>query len=199
LINLDLQGTYISSESLDVIFKWSNINLRSLHVESTGGRFRIPKILESIASHCLNITYLKVRTKKDKLSQLATLLRSCRNLHSLKIYGSPPERLFFFVQDTDDELLLSLRQTIPINLKTLVLKTDCAFTSLAIDAFLKDCGTELKQFEYVSYGSVWQHLNVMKKYAKRRGLEIEKQIAGNYKELLMRELGYIIMEFGKIS
>ncbi|CAG8494215.1 2794_t:CDS:1 [Acaulospora colombiana] len=196
LNSIDLQGTYLPGESLEVIFKCANIDLRSAHIEGVGIGNRSSRILDSISNHCPNITHLKAHIKKDKLSQLVTLFRSCRNLETLKIYGSLPD-LYAFVHDTNDDLLDGLREIVPVTLKKFVLKTDCAFTAHCIEVFLRDCNADLTTLEYISYGSVWQHIHVLKKYVRGRGLEIKKQIAGNYRALLMRELGHVIVEFGE--
>ncbi|KAF0507725.1 RNI-like protein [Gigaspora margarita] len=194
---LDLQGTQIPTEALESIFKCANVDLRNINIEKTESRYS--RIIESIANNCKNVTKIKARLTKDKMTQLSKLFQSCNNLESLKLYGPLPDRLYIFTQDASDDILINLRKIVPATLKELALKTDCAFTASAIEIFLKDCHADLNRLEFISYGSVWQHLNVIKKYAKRRGLKIKEQVAGNYNELLMRELGHIIVEFENLD
>ncbi|CAG8476623.1 12166_t:CDS:1 [Acaulospora morrowiae] len=196
LNHLDLQMTHLPSDSLEVILKCANISLKSAHIEGIriGNRLRI---LDSISNYCPNIIHLKAHIKKDKLSQLINLFRSCRKLETLKIYATLPDPLYAFVQDANDDLLNSLRQIVPSTLKKFVLKTDCAFTAHCVEIFLRDCSTNLRTLEYISYGGAWQHMKVLKKYARERDLEIKKQIAGNYQTLLTRDIGHVIVEFGE--
>ncbi|CAG8540493.1 11105_t:CDS:1 [Funneliformis mosseae] len=193
LHDLDLQGTHFPADTLETIFHHANINLISINIEADSNQhFRI---IEKLATNCPNITKLHARLSKNGMGQLNSLFRSCKRLETIILQGHLPNRIFIFAQDANDDLLINLREVIPASLKKFVVKTDCAFTSSAVDTFLRECKADLNRLEFISYGSVWQHLNVIKRYARKHRLEIKQQIAGNYKELLMRELGHVIVEF----
>ncbi|RIA98647.1 hypothetical protein C1645_870575 [Glomus cerebriforme] len=190
---LDLQGTYFSADTLETIFRHANIDLRSINIEANSHRY--PHMIEKLASYCPNLTKIHARLSKDGMSQLISLFRSCTHLETIILQGQLPDRLNMFTQDAIDNLLINLREVIPASLKNFVIKTDCAFTASAVDTFLRECKANLNRLEFISYGNIWQHLNVIKKYARRRRLEIKQEVAGNYRELLMRELGHVVVEF----
>jgi len=193
LSDLDLQGTYFPANTLEAIFHHASVDLRSNNFEANSNQYS--RIIETLASYCPNLTKIHARLSKDGMGQLNSLFRSCKRLETIVLQGQLPDRLYIFTQDANDDLLINLREFIPASLKKLVMKTDCAFTASAVDAFLRECKADLNRLEFISYGSVWQHLNVIKKYARRHKLEMKQQIAGNYRELLMRELGHVIVEF----
>ncbi|CAI2162148.1 12711_t:CDS:2 [Funneliformis geosporum] len=186
LRDLDLQETHFPADTLEAIFHHANVNLLSINIEADSNQhFRI---IEKLASNCPNITKLHAKLSKNGMGQLNSLFRSCKRLETIILQGHLPSRLYIFAQDANDDLLINLREVIPASLKKFVVKTDCAFTASAVDTFLRECKADLNRLEFISYGSVWQHLNVIKRYARKHRLEIKQQIAGNYKELLMREL-----------
>jgi hypothetical protein len=189
---LDLQGTHFPADTLETLFHHANIDLRSINIEANSHR---SCIIEKLASFCPYLTKIHARLSKDGMGQLNSLFRSCTRLETIIIQGQLPDRLYMFTQDANDNLLINLREVIPASLKKFVVKTDCAFTASAVDTFLRGCKANLNRLEFISYGNVWQHLNVIKKYARRRKLEIKQEVAGNYRELLMRELGHVIVEF----
>ncbi|RGB33099.1 hypothetical protein C1646_705311 [Rhizophagus diaphanus] len=190
---LDLQGTHFPADTLETLFSRANIDLRSINIEANSLRY--PRMIEKLASYCPYLTKICVRLSKDGMSQLNSLFRSCTRLETIIVQGQLPDRFYTFTQDDNDNLLIDLREVIPTSLKKLVVKTDCAFTASAVDAFLRGCRANLNRLEFISYGNVWQHLNVIKKYARRHQLEIKQEIAGNYGELLMREMGQVVVEF----
>src|SRR5207247_1968318 len=114
-----LQGTYFPANTLETIFHHANVDLRSINIEANSHRY--PRIIETLATYCQNLTKLHARLSKDGMSQLNSLLRSCTRLETIILQGQLPDRLYIFTQDANDNLLINLREVVPTSLKKFVI------------------------------------------------------------------------------
>ncbi|CAG8448519.1 10121_t:CDS:2 [Diversispora eburnea] len=171
-------------------------------------------LFENLAKSCSELTTLKLIKCGDIQSNLNPITFSTPifpDLNCLDLQGTrvPSKSLKTIFKGVNIDLRIVHVEGIEVGLRVIERIADyCPNIThleahvrkdklLQLEILFRSCKnlSSLKFYEYISFGSVWQHLNVIKKYSWKKGLKIKKHYAGNYRELLMRELGHVIVEF----
>nr|CAG8570748.1 11222_t:CDS:2 [Entrophospora candida] len=201
IINLNIDLEYNSS---------ANSNTNTNNNNNNYNNYCLNNLIELIAANCPNLLNLKIKVYINNLVEIIKLLKECRKLKSLILYNNKNTKnnnlfvvnnLFLINNGYYDNILIDLKKQLPTTLDTLVIKIDCVFTINAIDSFLfndyNDSRLKIKlsKFEYLSYGNIYHHLNIITSYCKLNNLLVKNRNAISCKDLLLRDLGHIVVEF----